>query len=1244
MFAAAGGVVGNGSMPRPPPLLDEICRAASPGAGASTFDLEAALAKARLHARVSGDRRAASVRLGRFEVLRCLGRGGMGSVFEARDTHNGARLALKALHADGDAGSQTRALSRLKREFRSLAEISHPNLVAMYELHLVQGLAFFTMALVEGAPLHEWLRAGRLDEASLCRSLSQMTRALSTIHAAGTVHGDIKPSNVLLAQDGKLTLLDFGVARALAERTASSSSGTARFMAPERTRFAPVAPGWDWYAVGVLLGDWLQDGAGAADAASGTERVRALRRLRRLQRGLVDANPRTRFGAAEIWRALGEPAPPRRALLSADADLFEGRKLELAALQGALERVTDQPVVCVLHGEPGVGKTALAQRALQVARRAGHVVLEGRCHQLETLPYKGFDGVVDDLASLLQRSPELVGPLTAAEAGALTRLFPQLRRVQRLRVAEPGAEDPRLVRRRAFSGLAQVMAAIARQHKLVVFIDDLQWADTDADALLAQLLLGPQRPPMLLIGGVRAGESNPCVTTLEAAAARGPNVRLSLGPLDEAACARLARRLAARVPRGNPALVADAPALDAVPELSDTQVDGLLRESGRNPLLLSALIGAGVVAEPRERAAARSFAMLVRQRLSQLDALAHELLVLSCAAGGPVSVRLLGAASGQAASAWLPVAALRNQLLLRSLSVRGEASVLPHHDRVREAVLSQLPPEALAAYHAKLVRAAIALNSDDVEFLAEHAYRAGMLAEAARYAQLAAARARRAMAFGRARDLYVRALQCLTPERPAPLVIALADAAFAAGDLKTARPLYAEAAAMRTGAERAALAQRAAELCLLAGDAREGLRLLRPLLRQANVPLPDSSLLAGCVGAVSLLRATLASRDGDERDRPGAVDAEPDVGADASFRAGYMLMVLAPIHGASLALWSTARALGRGSRAQRGRALSQLAYVHGLLELTRPAVQDAWLARARELTRHDADAHSYVLLGASLLQFTRADCCAALAQLGAAHAFIARQPVEAHGVIGHLRALEASLCVMSGDFARLDAFVEPAEHEAELHGNPAAATQLRCARAWRALAAGAPAEMAGFARVERARWAGRRLTPLYGLAVWGEGHRLLYCGAQRQALQLMAAEAARFRRAGVANTRPWSVALKFLWGCIQLANSVHVDDAYGRGALRFARGLERESAVWARGCAALLQGGLARRRGALSRAREHYQAAQRWFEQVGMRGLAAAAAFRAAELRGEAEPALAAPWFAGQAIAEPAAWTRMYAP
>jgi eukaryotic-like serine/threonine-protein kinase len=202
----------------------------------------------------------------RFEIRRKLGEGGMGVVYEAYDRERQTVVALKTLR-----NAHATALARFKGEFRALQRLEHPNLVSLGELITAGRLSFFTMELVAGVPFLEYVRAGGIcDESRLRACLAQLAPALAALHANSIVHRDVKPSNVLVTDEGRVVLLDLGLA--LDTRTVTTSAdadvvGTVAYMAPEQAQSGKVGPAADWYALGVVLYEAL---TGALPHGGGT--------------------------------------------------------------------------------------------------------------------------------------------------------------------------------------------------------------------------------------------------------------------------------------------------------------------------------------------------------------------------------------------------------------------------------------------------------------------------------------------------------------------------------------------------------------------------------------------------------------------------------------------------------------------------------------------------------------------------------------------------------------------------------------------------------------------------------------------------------------------------------------------------------------------------------------------------------------------------------------------------------------
>jgi len=216
--------------------------------------------------------------LGPYVIAGFIGEGGMGQVYRARDDRLGRDVAIKVLHPDLAHDPDRR--SRMEREARALAQLNHPNIVAVYDVGDHRGAPFIVSELLDGETLRERLgradSTGPLDGGTAVAIVAAVADALGAAHRRGIVHRDIKPENIFLTSDGRTKVLDFGIAKQLGgeargDVTAEGAVvGTLGYMAPEQLRGDPAASATDVYACGVVLYELL---AGARPFADGSQAV-----------------------------------------------------------------------------------------------------------------------------------------------------------------------------------------------------------------------------------------------------------------------------------------------------------------------------------------------------------------------------------------------------------------------------------------------------------------------------------------------------------------------------------------------------------------------------------------------------------------------------------------------------------------------------------------------------------------------------------------------------------------------------------------------------------------------------------------------------------------------------------------------------------------------------------------------------------------------------------------------------------
>jgi serine/threonine-protein kinase len=196
---------------------------------------------------------------GRYRLLAPLGHGGAGEVWRGEDAVLARPVAVKLLRRlEGD---QMDAVERFRTEAQAAARLTHPNVVATYDVGTANGQVFLVMELVDGPDLAQLLRSKGLPPDQFIADIAlQGARALDAAHAAGIVHRDVKPGNLLLAPDGTLKITDFGIAQAAGVDGATGPVllGTAGYVSPEQVRGERATPASDWYALGCVLYELLE--------------------------------------------------------------------------------------------------------------------------------------------------------------------------------------------------------------------------------------------------------------------------------------------------------------------------------------------------------------------------------------------------------------------------------------------------------------------------------------------------------------------------------------------------------------------------------------------------------------------------------------------------------------------------------------------------------------------------------------------------------------------------------------------------------------------------------------------------------------------------------------------------------------------------------------------------------------------------------------------------------------------------
>jgi eukaryotic-like serine/threonine-protein kinase len=536
----------------------------------------------------------------RYRLEAQLGQGGMGVVYRAHDTLLDRLVAIKLLTDNSRARQGSQGRARLLHEAKSVARLNHRNIVSIYDAGDAGGLPYVVMELIEGKSLFEH-RPTSISE--IIDIAVQITSALQHAHTHGIIHRDLKPENIIVTQ-GVAKLTDFGLARSATSRLSTDNLiiGTVLYLPPEVALGQEVDARSDLYSFGVILYELLTGSLPfqadeplavisqhlhAPVPPPHAHRPDLPLALETLILRLLEKEPEARPNSAlEVQQTLEtilaaqtglgaqpfsskpEEANPSLLLDRIVRGRLIGREREVAEMRASLHQAfSGQGSVLLLSGESGIGKTRLARELLTQAAISGARILSGACYSEGGVPYAPFPQLIIDSFQLADAPFDL----SSFALADLLAIAPELRQRFSDLSSIPNF-DTYSEQQRIFESVTSWGAAIASKSPLLIFIDDIHWADSSTLFLIRHLARRLDNRPFIFLltyREVELHEASPLQNVLHDLNRERLSTRIKLSRFDRSQTQNMLSAML--LPSG---------------EIDPTLVDAIHRETEGNPFFI----------------------------------------------------------------------------------------------------------------------------------------------------------------------------------------------------------------------------------------------------------------------------------------------------------------------------------------------------------------------------------------------------------------------------------------------------------------------------------------------------------------------------------------------------------------------------------------------------------------------------------------------------------------------------------